>query len=256
MENQYCKLSWPRSDIALITLNRPEKLNAINVEMLQQWRHALESLLGHQTLRCVLITGEGRAFSSGADIKSTIDVARTHNGDLGSILSAYYNPVISMLRDLPCPVISVVNGLAVGVGFSFALHGDIIIASDNAYFWANFSKIGLAADGGISYLLPRSIGYHRAITYTLLNEKISALDAKAIGIVHKVVSQEALMSTAILIAEQITQRSKIANHEIKKLYSQSLESAFEEQLQAESASQAKAGFSKEAREAIQAFLKK
>ena len=120
----------------------------------------------------------------------------------------------------------------------------------------SFSKIGLAADGGISYLLPRSIGYHRAITYTLLNEKISALDAKAIGIVHKVVSQEALMSTAILIAEQITQRSKIANHEIKKLYSQSLESAFEEQLQAESASQAKAGFSKEAREAIQAFLKK
>ena len=256
MENQYCKLSWPGESIALITLNRPDKLNAINVEMLQEWRRLLHVLQAHASLKCLLITGEGRAFSSGADIRATLEVAREKQGDLGHILSTYYEPVIMQLRTMPCPIISVVNGLAVGVGFSFALYGDIIIAADDAYFWANFSEIGLATDGGMSYLLPRSIGYHRAMAVTLLAEKILPEQAKTWGMVHEVVPSGELMSTAMMLAEQITQRSGIATGAIKQLFSQSAEATFAQQLQAESRNQTRAGFSPEARDAIMAFLKK
>lgn len=256
MADQYCNLSWPVDGVAMITLNRPEKLNAINVEMLQQWRHILETLEKPTAPKCLLITGEGRAFSSGADIKATVEVARDHNGDLGSILSAYYNPVILMLNSLPYPVITVVNGLAVGVGFSFALHGDIILAADDAYFWANFSEIGLATDGGMSHVLPRSIGYHKALAYTLLAKKISSSEAKHLGIVFETYASSQLMQEALKLAKGLAARSAVANREIKRLVKASSESTFEDQLHAESIAQAKAGYSDAAKQAIMQFLVK
>ena len=255
MTEHFCTLTWPTAQIAQITLNRPEKLNAINVEMLQQWRSHIDLLLQKKTKpRCLILTGTGRAFSSGADIRATIEVARAHNGDLGSILSAYYNPLITLIRSLPFPIISVVNGLAVGVGFSFALHGDVILAADQAYFWANFSEIGLAPDGAMSYLLPRTMGYHRAIAHTLLAKKLTAAEAKDLGIVYQTFPQKDLMHHALALAEQICSSSPVATQETVRLFREGLERSFHDQLQAESASQARAGFSPEAKEAITRFL--
>ena len=255
MTEEFCTLSWPEESIALITLNRPEKLNAINVEMLRQWRSILEILENsNKTPRCLLVTGSGRAFSSGADIHATIKVAKEHNGDLGSILSAYYNPLILAIQKLDFPVISVVNGLAVGVGFSFALHADIIIASKDAYFWANFAEIGLVPDGAMSFMLPRLMGYHSAAAHILLAEKMTAMEAKNRGLVYQVYRKDVLMREAIELAKRIAQYSKVANRETKSLLREGLDRTFKEQLQAESVSQARSGYSDEAKKAIMNFI--
>ncbi|MEC8882921.1 MAG: enoyl-CoA hydratase-related protein [Pseudomonadota bacterium] len=255
MTEEFCTLSWPEESIALITLNRPDKLNAINVEMLQQWREILEQLEdSSKAPRCLLVTGAGRAFSSGADIRATMKVAKEHNGDLGSILSAYYNPLILAIQKLPFPVISVVNGLAVGVGFSFALHADIIIASEDAYFWANFAEIGLVPDGAMSFMLPRFMGYHTAAAHILLAEKMTAIEAKSCGLVYQLYGKDILMRKAIELAMRMSQHSKVANQETKSLLREGMDRTFKEQIQAESISQARAGYSDEAKKAIMNFI--
>ena len=255
MKRSFCKLSWPSDSIALITLNRPEKLNAINVEMLLQWKDILDFLVEDgRNVRCLLITGSGRAFSSGADIQSTMAIAKERNGDLGSILSAYYNPLILAMQKLPFPIISVVNGLAVGVGFSFALHGDIIVASKDAYFWANFVKIGLVPDGAMSFILPKYIGYHSAASHMLLAEKMSASEAKSRGIVYQVYEAKSLMENAVELAKVMASHSKVANKETRSLLIEGIDRTFKEQIQAESVSQARAGYSDEAKKAIINFI--
>lgn len=257
MTTALCRLTWPTDQIALITLNRPQKLNAINVEMLSQWRDHLQTLTNRDTPpRCLLITGSGRAFSAGADILSTAAVAQEYEGNLGKILQMHYHPVIEALRDLPFPVISAVNGLAVGVGFSFALHGDIILASEDAYFWCNFSHVGLAPDGGMSHLLPRCIGHHRAMAISLLAEKISASEAQTLGIVHKIFTRDTLLDGAINLAQQISCASATAMTETKLLLRSALDHSLEDQLTFELNSQTRAGTTPDAQRAMRDFLSK
>lgn len=257
MAKEFCVLTWPEESIALITLNRPNKLNAINVEMLQQWKEIIDDLesLQHK-VKCLLVTGSGRAFSSGADIHATVKVAQAHGGDLGSILSAYYNPLILSIQKLSVPVISVVNGLAVGVGFSFALCGDIILASEDAYFWANFTEIGLAPDGGMGFMLPRYIGYQSAVARVLLAEKITAEEALKMGMIYQICRSECLMDQAMKVARRVIGQSAVANREVKLLMREGLERTFKEHLQAETMSQARAGFSDEAKKSIMEFIAK
>ena len=254
MTNDYCTLHWPRSDIAVLTLNRPNKLNAVNIEMLAQWRKHLEKIAAIDTTRCLLITGAGRAFCAGADIISTAQTAKQYDGDLGHILQEHYEPLIVALRTLPFPIISVVNGLAVGVGFSFALYGDIILAAEDAYFWANFSHIGLTPDGGLSYLLPQHIGHHRALAHTLLADKISAQDAMRMGMVYEVYPPKNLMPQAVNSAMQIANHSQISIEETKRLIRPTGDTSFQDQIKAERVSQTRAGYSSEARQAMVAFL--
>ena len=225
--------------------------------MLTEWQNHLEALLNRTVKpRCLLITGAGRAFSAGADISSTAAVANEYNGHLGDILQKHYHPVIETLRHLPFPVISVVNGLAVGVGFSFALHGDIILASENAYFWCNFSQIGLVPDGGMSYLLPHYIGYHRAMAYSLLSEKISATEAQSMGIVHKLFTPETLLDGAIELAQRLIDTPDMAIFETKSLFQSALDQSLSNQMAAESNSQSRVGKTSETQHALLNFLSK
>ena len=146
------------------------------------------------------------------------------------------------------------SGLAVGVGFSFALHGDLIVAADDAYFWANFSDIGLIPDGGLSALLPQHLGYHRAMAHVLLAEKISVPDAINLGLVYRGYPKRTLQQHALTLAQNIADQSNIVNQEAKQLLRGSFGRSLEDQLKAECVSQARAGFSPEAKVAIMRFL--
>lgn len=250
-----CLLEWPEQEVARITLNRPDKLNAIDIDMLSHWEQILDELKQRQP-RCVLLTGAGRAFSAGADLKSTVAVARQHQGRLDTVLHTYYYPVMHRLHQLECPVISVVNGPAVGIGFAFALYGDIILASEEAYFWANFSRIGLVPDGGMTYLLPRRIGLQRSADWLLSAKKVSAAEAKEVGLVSQVYAQNQLDEAATQLAQKISAEGAWCHQATKKLLAQSDTRTFTEQIDAESQCQAVAGQSPEAIRAWANFIGK
>jgi len=253
LSHEPCLLSWPTQKVAKITLNRPDKLNAIDVEMLSHWCQILDTLKQRQP-RCVMLTGAGRAFSAGADLKSTVAVARQHQGRLDIVLQTYYYPVMHGLRELECPIISVVNGPAVGIGFAFALYGDIILAAEEAYFWANFSRIGLVPDGGMTYLLPRSIGYQRSMDWLLTAKKVSASDALIAGLVSQVYTNEQLEEAALQLAQYIATEGGLCHQATKKLLVHSDARTFDAQIDAESQSQAMAGQSPEAIRAWANFI--
>lgn len=253
MNREPCLLSWPAKNIAKITLNRPDKLNAIDVVTLKHWQGILKALVQNRPV-CVLLTGAGRAFSAGADLRATVKVAREHNGQLDQVLQTYYYPVMHGLRQLECPIISVVNGPAVGIGFAFALYGDIILAGQHAYFWANFSRIGLVPDGGMTYLLPRRVGYQKSMDWILTAKKVSAQEAQQAGLVAAVYAEDQLEEEALKLAQQMSAQGALCLHATKKLLMNSAHHNFTEQIDAESQSQALAGQSPEALRAWANFI--
>jgi len=159
-----------KSNVAIITFNRPEKLNAFNHEMALLFLEKLNQCQNDKSIRCVYITGAGKAFSAGQDLSEVTDAdAATIN----KILQEQYNPVVSKLRTLEKPVVAAVNGVAAGAGANIALASDIIFATESAYFTQTFSKIGLIPDSGGTYFLPRYIGWQKASALMMLADKIS-----------------------------------------------------------------------------------
>ncbi|QUD89697.1 enoyl-CoA hydratase/isomerase [Phenylobacterium montanum] len=246
-------------DIAVITLSDPATLNAASVEMGAEIADALKvAAYGTEPKRAVVITGEGKGFCSGANLQAGPGGGKVDpdgKPDAGAALETLYNPMVSVIRDLPIPVVTAVNGPAAGVGCSIGLMGDLIVAAESAYFLQAFRRIGLVPDGGSTYILPRMIGKARAMEMMLLGEKIPAAQALEWGMVNRVVSDADLLPTALGLAKQLAE-GPMAIGLIRRMVWQSLDSSWTEQLNIERQTQRIAGKTEDFREGVAAFLGK
>ena len=171
---------------AKLELNRPDRMNAWNKALALELLDAVRTLTVDKEVRAVLITGSGRAFSSGADLKDGIDPNPAGYPDVYSVLTGRYHPIITGIRDMPKPVIAAVNGAAAGIGLSLALACDLVVAAESAFFLLAFVNIGLVPDGGSSVLVPSRIGFARAAELSLLGERLPASQALDWGLINRV----------------------------------------------------------------------
>ncbi len=240
-------------NVLKITLNRPDRLNACPPEMADEIFAAARDLDG---ARAVLISGEGRAFCSGADLAAQSDSAITGGARSYTVLQSHFNPMIQMLANLPVPVIAAVGGPAAGVGCSLALASDFVIAGKSGYFLQAFVNIGLVPDGGSSWMLPRLVGLAQATRMMMLGERIHGEEAERIGLIYKCVEDDALMQEAEALAQKLANGPTVALGQMKQTLRKGLESGFSSTLLAEAEGQRVAGGSHDAAIGAAAFLKK
>ena len=241
-----------------ITLNRPDRLNAMAPQMADEIGEVFYDLgEGENRARAVLITGEGKGFCSGADLAARGDAsALTSKGGSHKALQNHYNPMISQILRAQVPVIAAVNGPAAGVGCSLALAADFTIASDKAYFLQAFVNIGLVPDGASTWLLTRAIGRARATRMMMLGEKIGASQAEEWGLIYKMVSHDALLDEARGLAEKLANGPTQAIKLMKQNINLALDGTVQQVVLAEAEGQRIAGASDDAKEGGMAFLQK
>jgi len=242
-----------KNSIAFITLNRPEKYNAFNREMALLLQEKLDECEKNISVRCVLITGAGKAFCAGQDLSEVVD---PNGPGMEKILSEHYNPVVRKIRNLNKPVLSAVNGVAAGAGANIALCCDVVIASGHASFIQAFSKIGLIPDSGGTYFLPRLIGFQKASAFMMLGDKIPAIEAERIGLIYKYFPEETFLSEAEKIAITLSQLPTKGLAFTKRALNKSLDQSLEQQLQTEDSFQRKASATNDFSEGVSAFLEK
>ncbi len=241
-----------KESIAFITLNRPDKLNSFNREMALLIQEKLDECKSKE-VRCVYITGAGKAFSAGQDLAEVADV---EGPGMQRILSEHYNPIVTRIRKLEKPVIAAVNGVAAGAGANIALCCDIVVAADSASFIQAFSKIGLIPDSGGTHILPRLIGWQKASALMMLGEKVKATDAESMGMIYKVFPYETFAENSRNIAVYLAQMPTKGLAYTKQLLSMSFTTSFEEQLQDEDIFQQRAAQTSDYKEGVKAFLDK
>ena len=256
MEFERVNLDINSDGVATLELNHPEVLNAVGPMMLRGIQKAVAHVSNRTNgVRCLLITGAGRGFCSGANLAGDGSNQAADEGT-GSSLRGGYHPVFFSLRDLPVPIVTAVNGAAAGVGMSFALIGDIVCASKNAFFLQAFAKIGLVPDGGATFMLPRLIGWGRAMELSLLAERLPAEKAHEWGIVNRIFKDnDALREGSMAVATQLAQGPASLGM-IRQLYWASYANSYEAQIDMEARLQGAAGMTKDAQEGRQAFLEK
>ncbi|MBI4776801.1 MAG: enoyl-CoA hydratase/isomerase [Deltaproteobacteria bacterium] len=245
-------------NIAILTLNKPEALNAVSFEMLRELADGMEQIESRaDEIRCLLFTGAGRGFCSGADITGFTDYMTAGNErDIGEPLETWYNPLFLRLRDLGMPIITAVNGPAAGVGMSLALMGDLVLAARSCYFLQAFSRVGLIPDGGATYLLPRLVGRARAMELSMLAEKLPAETALQWGLINRVYDDEQLMPEALKMAKRLSEGPTATYRLLRKAYWRSLENTYGEQLDLERILQKDAGRTEDFIEGSLAFLER
>jgi 2-(1,2-epoxy-1,2-dihydrophenyl)acetyl-CoA isomerase len=249
-----------KDHIGIITLNDPATLNAAGLELMDGLRHAVEAMVVDPDVRCIVITGEGRGFCSGANLTAGggsgggSRITESRDGPNQSLIKVF-NPFVSLLRRSPKPLVAAVNGVAAGVGTSIAMACDIIVAAESAYFLQAFRRIGLVPDGGATYMLPRLIGKARAMELTLLGEKLPAKTALEWGLVNRCVADDQLMSTALELAKALADGPKSLAY-TRNLIWESLDTPWHDQLESEAYVQGDAARSEDAREGIMAFVEK
>ena len=240
-------------EVAVLTLNHPEVMNAISLELVEGLGKALSHSEENRGFRAIVLTGEGRGFCSGANLSGP-DLG-SGSRDAGSVLETHFHPLLRRLRDLNIPLVTAVNGAAAGVGMSLALMGDIILAARSAYFLQAFARIGLVSDGGSTWLLPRLIGLARARELSMLAEKLPAEQALQWGLINRVCDDASLMDDALAMAVRLAQ-GPASLALIRRLYWQSPENSYEAQINEERQAQRHAGRSRDFFEGVQAFLQK
>jgi 2-(1,2-epoxy-1,2-dihydrophenyl)acetyl-CoA isomerase len=241
--------------IGLIQFNRPEKMNAIGALTRKQLGDAIKQAERDESVRVVVLTGTGRAFSSGADVTELArgDGMRTPE-DIGNVLRSEYLPTLMRLRTMPKPVIAAMNGPAVGIGASFALACDIRIAAPGAYLLEGFVNIGLAPDGGVSWLLPRLAGTAIAYEMFFSGKPLPAADAHRLGVINRIVPAERLEAEVREFAGQLAAQPRGAMAAAKRAVNHALDSTFESALEFESYLQEAQAASPEFAEGVQNFL--
>lgn len=242
--------------IFTITLNRPNKLNSFNFEMADQMKEALMVAEANDEVRCVLLTGAGRAFCAGQDLAEATEVSNDPDRDLSEIVHHTYLPIIKGIRELEKPVVCAVNGTAAGAGANIALACDIVIASEEAKFIQSFSQIGLIPDSGGTYILPRLIGLARATALTFLGEKVSAQEAVEMGMIWKSYPVDSYMQEAQDIASKLAKMPTRGFGLTKRGFNAGFSNNLEEQMKLEAKLQAEAGETHDYNEGVQAFLEK
>lgn len=239
---------------AVLTLNHPEVLNAACPQMVFGMIEALKFVARKENgIRALVLTGAGRAFCAGANLAETPAQASANDKNE---LEIVYHPLMRRLRDLNMPVIAAVNGPCVGIGMSIALMADIVIAARSAFFLQAFVRVGLSADGGSSWILPRLIGLARARELTLLGERLSAETAQQWGLISRVVDDGDLESEALALAERLANGPTLALQSIRTLYQTSFDNSYEEQIDLECRLQSIAEDSADFVEGVAAFNEK
>ncbi|HEX4179208.1 MAG TPA: enoyl-CoA hydratase/isomerase [Caulobacteraceae bacterium] len=244
--------------VTIITLSDPATMNAAGVDTAGELTHALrQATSGQNPARAVVLTGEGRGFCSGANLAAGIGPNRPagEEADSGATLEAVYNPLVSLIRDMPVPLVTAVNGAAAGVGCSLALLGDLIVAAESAYFLQAFRRIGLVPDGGSTYLLPRLIGKARAMEMALLGERVPSAKALEWGLINRCVPDAELMPTALALAHELA-AGPASLGLIRQIMNLSLDAEWADQLHRERMSQRTAGLTEDFAEGVAAFLEK
>lgn len=251
MAFQHIRLEQDKAAVATLTLDRPQSLNALNGAMVDELREAVESLSGSGA-RCLLITGEGRGFSSGADLASGGGLP----DDVGASLENHFNPLVEALFACPMPVIAAVNGPCAGAGCSLALAADIVIAGRSAYFLQAFINIGLIPDAGATWLLPRLAGRARAMEMMMLGERVSAEQAEQWGLISRMVEDDALQDEARALAARLAAGPTRSYGLLRRLARDAEQSSLTEALAAERIAQRDAGRTKDFQRGVMAFLSK
>ena len=237
--------------VGIVKFNAPKVLNALTADMVGELSAAIREVV-KSGARCLLLTGEGRAFCAGANL-----AAKPGSGPTapGHVLETHFNPVVNQLRKMEIPFVTAVNGPAVGVGMSFAIMSDYAVAAKSAYFLQAFANIGLIPDGGATYVLPRIVGWRRAMELSMLAERLPAEQAAEWGLINKVVDDEDLMTEALAVAKRLSEGPRSLGL-IRQAYWESLNNSFTDQLQLESDLQTIAGKTKDNLEGVTAFLEK
>jgi 2-(1,2-epoxy-1,2-dihydrophenyl)acetyl-CoA isomerase len=242
-----------KATIAFIILNRPEKFNAFNREMAIALQKVLDECETNSSIRCVFITGAGKAFSAGQDLTEIID---TEGPGMEKILLEHYNPIIIKIRKLNKPVVAAVNGVAAGAGANIALCCDVVVSAQSASFIQAFSKIGLIPDSSGTFFLPRLIGMQKASAFMMLGDKISAEEAERIGMIYKVFPDIDFKEDAEKIAAALAGLPTKGLAYTKQALNKSFEQNLEQQLHTEDELQQKAALTKDFGEGVAAFLEK
>ena len=242
-----------KNNIAFITLNRPEKFNSFNREMALLLQTKLDECASLHEVRCVYITGAGKAFSAGQDISELVGDNKL---EIKQILSEHYNPIVKKIRNLAKPVVAAINGVAAGAGANIALCCDIVVASEAAVFIQAFSKIGLIPDSGGTFTLPRLIGWQKASALMMTGDKISATDAEKMGMIYKVFSADSFEEESKKIAATLANMPTKGLAYTKHALNHSFTNNWEEQLLLEDEYQQKAAMTFDYKEGINSFLEK
>jgi len=239
--------------IAWITLQRPEKFNAFVREMALELQLRLDEAAQDEQVRCVVISGSGKAFCAGQDLAEAID---PEGPQLTRIVEEHYNPIILKIRQMGKPVIAAVNGVAAGAGANIALACDVVMAASSATFIQAFSKIGLIPDSGGTFMLPRLVGFARATALMMLGEKVSATEAQQMGMIYRAVDDSEFINEVEDLAKKLASYPTYALGLTKRALNNSLVQGLEEQLNTEGVLQTLAGNSHDYNEGVNAFLEK
>lgn len=256
MQFKHCRLDID-GPVAVLTMDHQEVMNAVSMDMLGGLTEALDEIEARRAeVRCVVLTGAGRAFCTGASLQGRNQQQKPGRSNAGAALETAFHPFLRRIRNLHCPLVTAVNGPAAGAGMSLALMGDLILCARSAYFLQAFRRIGLVPDCGSTWLLPRLVGRARAIELSLLGERLPAETALAWGLVNRVFDDAMLHGEALRLAEELANGPTIALAMIRRLYWESPENSYEQQLDLECRMQRLAGASEDFREGVTAFLEK
>ncbi len=255
---EFSTIRFEKSEqVATIVMRRPDELNAFNVPMLKELLKAFEDAGVDEDIRCVIFTGEGRAFCAGADVKGADDLlSQIKEGPEEEDILRMLTRVVMAIRRTPKPVIGAVNGVAAGAGANLALACDITIASEKARFAEVFLNIGLVPDGGGTFFVPETIGYHRAAELFFTGRILTAEEAFSLGLYNRVVPAEEVMQAAQELAQNLAARPPVAIAETKALLNREILPRLRAHIDEENRSQRKMFATADAREGFTAFAEK
>ena len=239
--------------VAVITLNRPEKFNSFNRTMALLLQKILDNCAADASIRCIYLTGNGKAFSAGQDLGEMVG---ENAPGFEQILSQHYNPIITRIRAMEKPVVCAVNGVAAGAGANIAVCADVVVATQSASFIQAFSKIGLIPDSGGTFILPRLIGWQKASALMMLGDKVSATDAERYGMLYKVFADDVFAAESMKLAQTLSQMPTRGLALTKQALNASLGNSLEQQLQEEDRLQYIAAHTQDYKEGVQSFLEK
>ncbi len=237
--------------VATITLNRPDALNALNAAMRRELGAALKAAARDATVRAVVLTGAGRGFCAGADLRGG-----SGERDFRRVITTEYNPLIEAIRTLPKPVIASVNGVAAGAGMSLALAADLVIAAEDARFVPAFNRIGLVPDSGLTRTVVRAVGRHRAFELLMGERQLSAAEAQDAGLVAAVVPADSLADATRELAQRLASGPTRGFALTKRLLNLGEDASLSDSLAAEAGLQEIAGRSEDHAEGVAAFAEK
>lgn len=238
--------------VAIISLNRPDSLNGFTTELCEDLLLAFEQAQSDDGIRAIVFTGEGRAFSAGADLKQGFV---GHRNTQGKLLFEY-GPVLMAIAEIPKPVIAAVPGFAAGIGLSFALHSDLLVMAEDAFLLSPFTTISLVPDGGANWLLVKQLGYHRAYQLSIESERVSAEKCLALGIANKVVPADTLRDASVAWAKEITRRAPLSLAATKKVMRHAMDHDWHSCYTLEAREQQNLRESDDAKEGVNAFFEK